>query len=77
MISKILFTIAVIVAIWKAFSMISRLTGNTSGGGVPRPGNTSDRREPPRPAEPKAVEMKPCPRCGAYVDPREGCRCSA
>lgn len=76
MISKILFTIAVIVAIWKAFSMISRLTGN-AGGGVPRPGETSARREPPRPAEPKAVEMKPCPRCGAYVDPREGCRCSA
>ncbi|MDH3658445.1 MAG: hypothetical protein OEU92_00220 [Alphaproteobacteria bacterium] len=75
MISKILFTIAVVVAIWKAFSMISRLS-KSSGGGVPRPGKTSDHRQPDRPAEPKAVEMKPCPRCGAYVDPRQGCTCS-
>ena len=21
------------------------------------------------------VELRECPRCGAYVDPREGCRC--
>ena len=75
MISKILFTIAAVVAIWKAFSMISKLTGNTGGGGVPRPGNTGDRREANRPNEPKAVEMVACPRCGAYIDPRERCSC--
>lgn len=76
MISKILFTIAVVVAIWKAFSMISKLTGST-GGGVPRRGNTDGRRETARPSEPKAVEMVACPRCGAYVDPRERCSCNA
>lgn len=76
MISKILFTIAVVVAIWKAFTMISKLTGNT-GGGVPRAGNTDDRRTTAGKDEPKAVEMVSCPRCGAYVDPRERCSCSA
>ncbi len=74
MISKILFTIAAVIAIWKAFSMISKLTGST-GGGVPRPGNTGDHRQANRPSEPKAVEMVACPRCGAYVDPRERCSC--
>lgn len=72
MISKILFTIAVIVAIWKAFSMISRLQKD---GGIFA--KTQEPRQPERPSEPKAVEMKPCSRCGAYVDPREGCRCSS
>ena len=72
MISKILFTIAAVVAIWKAFTLISKLTGNT--GGVPRPGNTGGGREAARPEEPKAVEMIACPRCGAYIDPRERCK---
>ncbi len=75
MISKILFTIAAVVAIWKAFSMISRLSKGT--GGVPRPAKPDDRQRAAHPSEPKAVEMKPCPRCGAFVDPREGCRCPA
>ena len=72
MINKILFTIFAVIAIWKAFSMISKLTGNK--GGVPRPGNTADRRDGAR-AEPEAVEMINCPRCGAYIDPRERCSC--
>lgn len=72
MINKILFTIFAVIAIWKAFSMISKLTGNK--GGVPRAGNTTDRRTK-QPPEPEAVEMVNCPRCGAYIDPRERCSC--
>ena len=43
MINKILFTIFAVIAIWKAFSMISKLTGNK--GGVPRPKGTAGRRD--------------------------------
>lgn len=76
MISKILFTIGVIVAIWKAFSLFTRL--QKEGGIFAR--NTA--RQPPQrhgtqqQAKVKAVEMKLCPRCGAYIDPREGCTCT-
>lgn len=72
MINKILFTIFAVIAIWKAFSLISRL--QKEGGILAK---NSGRRQPERRSETKAVEMTPCPRCGAYVDPREGCPCSA
>ena len=71
MINKILFTIFAIIAIWKAFSMISRL--QKDGGLLAK---NPERRAPERKAEAKAVDMRPCPRCGAYIDPREGCTCS-
>ncbi|MGI9417452.1 MAG: hypothetical protein ACR2RA_06400 [Geminicoccaceae bacterium] len=74
MINKILFTIFAIIAIWKAFSLITRLQKD---GGILAKSN--DRQPPKRPADPsseaKAVEMRPCPRCGAYIDPRENCSC--
>lgn len=79
MINKILFTIFAVVAIWKAFSMLSRLTKST--------GTAPTRSEPPgsqprqRPADAKpaseSIDLVPCPRCGSYVDPKEGCRCTA
>ena len=75
MINKILFTIFAVVAIWKAFSWISRLSKSSSG--VPSTGQTNDPERAQHPGGPKAVEMTPCPRCGAFVDPREGCSCSA
>lgn len=74
MINKILFTIFAVVAIWKAFSLISRLQKE---GGILAKG--PGRQEPSQPAkgggDAKAVEMVPCPRCGAYIDPRERCSC--
>ena len=74
MINKILFTIFAVVAIWKAFSLISRLQKE---GGILAKGQ--GRQEPNQPAkgggDAKAVEMVPCPRCGAYIDPRERCSC--
>jgi hypothetical protein len=76
MLNKILFTIFAIIAIWKAFSLISKLS-NSRAGPLSRSGSEAKRPDRPRPSEPKAVEMQPCPRCGAYVDPREGCRCGA
>jgi hypothetical protein len=74
MINKILFTIFAIVAIWKAFSLISRLQKE---GGILAKGSGGQTPEgPSKPSgEAKAVEMVPCPRCGAYIDPREPCSC--
>jgi hypothetical protein len=74
MLNKILFTIFAIIALWKAYALIARL--QKQGGVLAR---NSGREPPRRPAErqgePKAVELVPCPRCGAYVDPRERCGC--
>jgi hypothetical protein len=73
--SKILITILIIVAIWKGFAMVSRLASERQAAVKRRAA-----RDAVRPADragPRAVELRPCPRCGAYVDPREGCRCGA
>ncbi|MEZ5932069.1 MAG: hypothetical protein R3F54_08980 [Alphaproteobacteria bacterium] len=74
MLNKILFTVFAIVAIWKVFSLVSKL--QKEGGILAR---DSARRAPRRPGErqgePAAVEMVACPRCGAYIDPRERCSC--
>ena len=74
MINKILFTIFAIIAIWKAFSLIAKLqkeggilARNSGRGASKRPGEAD--------GKPQAVEMVPCPRCGAYIDPRERCDC--
>ena len=79
MINKILFTIFAIVAIWKAFSLISRL--QKEGGILSRgPARQPQKRPGQRPAgnerDTRSVDMVACPRCGAYVDPREGCPCT-
>ena len=73
MINKILFTIFAVIAIWKAFSLLSRISKEGGLGGILSKG--PENQPAPREAKPKAVEMVPCPRCGAYVDPREGCSC--
>ncbi len=77
MINKILFTIFAIVAIWKAFSLISRLQKEGGIGGIL--GKGAGRQAPEQASKPggdgKAVEMIACPRCGAYIDPRERCSC--
>jgi hypothetical protein len=71
LINKILFTIFVVVAIWKAFSFISKLSRERGASPV--------KAEPPGKPEAgqRSIELVPCRRCGAYIDPKEGCRCSA
>ena len=67
---KIIFTILIIVVVWKAFSMISRLQQ-----GQPR-GAVKDRaRRPAKRSGAGAVELVECPACGAFHDPRVGCSC--
>ncbi len=73
MINKILFTIFAVIAIWKAFSMLSRLSKST--GMSPTQASPQDRAARPK-SVPKSVDLVPCARCGAYVDPKEGCRCA-
>jgi hypothetical protein len=74
MINKIIFTILAIVAIWKAFSLISKL--QKEGGILSKgPGRQAPERTSKSGGDAKAVEMVPCPRCGAYIDPRERCSC--
>ena len=76
MINKILFTIFVIIAIWKGFSMLSKFAKSRESAvanrGDQARGGSAGKASP---GEPKAVEMVPCPRCGAYTDPRELCNC--
>jgi len=74
-ISKILFTIAIIVAVWKGFALISRLA-NERQAAVKRRGPGA-RPAGSRRAETEqgAIELRECPRCGAYTDPREDCHC--
>jgi hypothetical protein len=71
--SKILVTILIIVAIWKGFTLVSRLAGERKAA-LKRQAGTARRAEASH-AQPGTVELRPCPRCGAYVDPREGCHC--
>lgn len=73
MINKILFTIFAVIAIWKAFSFLSKLSKGT-GTSLAKPNPPG---QPPqgRAADP-SIELVPCRRCGAYVDPKEGCRCT-
>ncbi len=71
--SKILITILIIVAIWKGFAMVNRLASERQAAVKRRAGR--DAARPANRSGPGTVELRPCPRCGAYVDPREGCRC--
>jgi ribosomal protein L32 len=73
--SKIIFTILIIVVVWKGFGLVNRLA-NERQEALRRQGN------PPRgargrrgEAKQSAIELRECPRCGAYVDPREDCSC--
>ncbi|MEM7022319.1 MAG: hypothetical protein AAF637_06960 [Pseudomonadota bacterium] len=75
-ITKIIFTILVIVAVWKGFALINRLAQERQG--------SVKRRRAPQPDQgtrrarrqgPGAIDLRECPRCGAYFDPREGCHC--
>jgi hypothetical protein len=69
--SKLVFTILVVIAVWKAFAYISRLTQERQQANAVqrRPAGT------PKAASRGTIDLVECPRCGAYVDPQEGCHC--
>jgi hypothetical protein len=69
--SKILLTILVAVVVWKGFALVSRLARERA---PPRPVRQSGAPRP-RGGGQRTIELVECRRCGAYVDPREGCRC--
>jgi hypothetical protein len=70
--TKILFTILVVVVVWKGFALVGRLA---------RERQAQLRRQASQPsrsgqaARPRTIELVECRRCGAYFDPREGCGC--
>ena len=68
--TKLLFTILVIVAVWRGVALIGKLQRARQARAVGRRSAGSD-----RPAG--TIELVECPRCGSYFDPREGCRCVA
>ena len=75
---SLIFTVFAVVAIWKAFSFLSKLE---KGKGAPpakseAPRHTSTGQPSSGPAAERSIDLVPCPRCGAYVDPKEGCRCT-
>jgi len=69
--SKLVFTILVVIAVWKAFAYVGRLAQERQqANAVPRrPAST------PKAASRRTIDLVECPRCGAYVDPQEGCHC--
>ena len=71
---SLIFTIVAVIAIWRGFSLLSKFTeGRRTSPTRPKP-----RRDSPRQADgEQSIELVPCQRCGAYIDPREGCRCKA
>ncbi|HEX5079669.1 MAG TPA: hypothetical protein VFV80_11010 [Geminicoccaceae bacterium] len=71
--SKVLLTILVIVAIWKGLALVSRLASERQAALRRQAGAAKRAAAGARGAG--AVELRQCPRCGAYVDPREGCSC--
>ena len=68
--TKILFTILIVVAVWKGFALINRLARQRELRAVRHKGG--DRTRARRPG---TIELIECARCGAYFDPKQGCRC--
>ena len=68
--TKILVTILIAVAVWKSFTLIGRLAREREVRAVR---NASKRRATS--GRQGAIELIECSRCGAYFDPRQGCRC--
>jgi hypothetical protein len=68
---KLVFTIIVVIVVWKAFAYVGRLAQERQqANAVPRRPASSPRRGTKR-----TIDLVECPRCGAYVDPQEGCHC--
>jgi hypothetical protein len=72
---KILITILIIVVIWKGFALVTRLASERQAALKRQSGAARRAAKSSRTQRSATVELRECPRCGAYVDPREGCRC--
>jgi hypothetical protein len=68
--TKILFTILIAVAVWKGFMMLGRLARERGVQAV-----RDKTRGRARAAGTGTIELVECARCGAYFDPKQGCRC--
>jgi hypothetical protein len=78
--TKILFTVLVIVAVWRAFALLNRLQERQRQA-VEAARRGGRRDEPSRGGRPSSsrsgvVEMVQCPACGAYVPRGQPCRCT-
>jgi len=68
MLVKLLILIAVIVAVWKGFGLLRRLSDARA---APPPGRTRSRDDDRAPV----AELTQCRVCGTYVSPRDGVSC--
>jgi hypothetical protein len=68
--SKILITILIAVVVWKGFALVGRLARERQARAVPE-----QTRKRARARAAGTIELIECSRCGAYFDPRDGCRC--
>lgn len=68
--TKILFTILIVVVVWKGFALIGRLARERELRAVR---HKSGQRARARGSG--TIELIECGRCGAYFDPKQGCRC--
>jgi hypothetical protein len=68
--TKILFTILIAVAVWKAFTLIGRLARERELRAVRHKSG-----ERARARRSGTIELIECARCGAYFDPQRGCHC--
>ncbi|GBD42271.1 hypothetical protein HRbin39_01660 [bacterium HR39] len=77
--TKLLFTVLVIVAVWKGFRMLGRLQEQRAERArreaARRAPASAARRTPPPPAPDGTLELEPCPLCGTYVP--SGTRCES
>lgn len=72
--TKILFTILVIAAVWKGFALVGRRAAAKRASVADKAERSRQRRA--QGPKGQTVELVPCPGCGAYVDARLGCeRC--
>jgi hypothetical protein len=68
--SKVLLTILIAVVVWKGFALVGRLARERQARAVPE-----EARKRARGRGTGTIELVECSRCGAYFDPRQGCRC--
>jgi hypothetical protein len=66
--SKLLVVILVAVAVWKGFALVGRLARERQARAVQGRRGAQARGA-------GAIELIECARCGAYFDPKQGCRC--
>jgi len=73
--SKILFTIMIVIAVWKGFALVNRFANERQAAAKRRGARPASGARKSSKAEQGAIELRECPRCGAYIDPRENCSC--